>query len=320
MAEQAAKSSHGSKVTLTNWKRLTNVPANVNLSGVVQPGVHWREYLVFLDHGNKQLYLYHIKIGVWSALFSTDMCDPATVCPLAVYDQDLILLSSNGVIYKYFMESGHWKVFDKLNDSLLNLSKEFVGSAILASISDQQVSLFLLCQVNTTPYNYPHTAKIKCLNLRRFQNSRWFPVQLNCSPSDVAILDKTVSNISYAIVQSNLYVNINGSDVYCINTQNYVSKIPALTSLTKTTICSVKDTMFSFGGQDIGKQPSSDVSCYNPHTKEWEPAGYMRTCRYSVFAVPLLRDDNNVDIFVVGGKFIESADCKVAEKCEVNTC
>ena len=319
MAEQAAKSSYGSKVTLTNWKRLTNVPANVNFSGVVQPGVHWREYLVFLDHGNKQLYLYHIKIGVWSALFSTDMCDPATVCPLAVYDQDLILLSSNGVIYKYFMESGHWKVFDKLNDSLLNLSKEFVDSAILASIADQQVSLFLLCQVNTTTYNY--ACKKKCLHLRQFQNSRWSsPVELYGSPSDAAILDKTVSNISYAIVQSNLYVNIDGSGVYCISTRNrHISTIP-LPSLTKTTICSVKDTLFSFGGQDVGKQPSSDVSCYNPHTKEWEPAGYMRTCRYSVFAVPLLRDENNVDIFVVGGKFIESADCKVAEKCEVNTC
>ena len=82
-------------VTLTNWKRLTNIPANVNVSGFVQPGVHWREFLIFLDSSSHQLYLYHIKMSVWSTMISNDICTSANGCPLAVFgeDQDLVLAS-----------------------------------------------------------------------------------------------------------------------------------------------------------------------------------------------------------------------------------
>ena len=310
-------------VTLTNWKRLSNVPANVNLSRFVQPGVHWREFLVFLDH---QLYLYHIKMGVWSALFSNGMCSPAKGCPLAVFDddQDLVLLSSNGSIYKYFLESGQWKIFDKLSDCRPRFSKSrsFVLDSVFL-VSDQPKSLVLLWQEYERPYSFQvslstqeddYFCATKYLYVRRFQNSKTSdPVKLAYK----SFLCQTVSHISYAISQSNLYVNIDGSVIYCINNQNVVSTIP-LPPLTKTTICSVKDNMFSFGGLDTETQPNSDVSRYNSDTNKWEPIGYMYSCRYSVTAVPFVQEESGVNsVFIVGGKFGESTECKITEICDV---
>ena len=76
-----------------------------------------------------------------------------------------------------------------------------------------------------------------------------------------------------------------------------------LPSLSRFTISSANDTVFSFGGMDEDGQLSSDVNRYNRATKEWEPAGYMRSCRYSVIVSSFHKDDENVDtgIIVVGG-------------------
>ena len=329
----AATPNKNTKVTLTNWKRLPNVPANVDLCGFVQPGVHWREYLVFLSWPNDSrpqnkrlyLYLYHLKMGMWSVMLSKNDIDPAKGCPLTVFDsdQDLILVSSSGRILKYAVENLQWMEFGELSGYDHN-SGCTLDSVVLASTADLPQSLFLLWQgskeeVNESTGRY---FKRNHLYVFKFQNSKWTePVEL----VDDVFLRQGVAHLSYAISRSNLYVNIDGSVIYCINAQNVVSKIP-LPSLTKTTICSVKDTMFSFGGQDDDQQPSSDVNRYNPHTKEWEPAGYMRSCRYSVTAVPLFRENDNVDIFIIGGDlgqtkeflgFDNSVHCRIAEVCEV---
>ena len=75
-----------------------------------------------------------------------------------------------------------------------------------------------------------------------------------------------------------------------------------LPSLNRFTICSANDTVFTFGGMDEDGQLSSDISQYNPATNEWEPAGYMRSCRYSAIVSSFQKDDENVDtgIIVVG--------------------
>ena len=306
-------------VTLTNWKRLTNIPANVNVSDFVQAGVHWREFLVFLDSSSYQLYLYHIKMSVWSSMISNDICSPAKGCPLAVFgeDQDLVLVSSNGCAYKYFMESGHWKIFDKLaGDHCPCITPGYRLDSVFL-VSDQPQSLILLWQEMQYDSTYTYNNSTKRLYLRRFQTSQWTdPVEL----VNNNFLRQTVSHISYAISQSNLYVNMDGSVIlYCINAQNAVSKIPLPSALTKTTIFAVRDTMFSFGGQDMGKQPNSVVSRYNPDTKEWDPDGYMLSCRYSVSAILLCQNRYNVEkVFVVGGKFVESADCRITEVCDID--
>ena len=341
-SEKVEATSPNEKVALTNWKRLPCVPAEVCMSQCVQPGVHWREYIVFLDGTSDRLYLYHIKMGIWSTLISKRPFNSAEGCPLAVFgashdDQDLILVSNFGRIYKYFVETGRWKIFDKLNtyDQLqfnniitttYSIKCVFLATVNTTMSSDQpQSSVLLLWQEDNSESSDVH------LYLRRFQNSEWTdPIELK---GTYAFLDEEVSHISYAISQSNLYVNIDaygGSDIYCINNQNVMSTIPLPTLLTKTTICSVKDTMFSFGGQvedDEQEQPSSDVNRYNPGTMEWEPAGYMRSCRYSVIVTPILLDKAD-KIFVVGGDFGEVTDsdsetelthhCRIAEICDIS--
>ena len=89
------------KVTLTNWKRLSNVPPSVNLDGVMQQGVHWREFLVFLDASKVQLHLYHLKMGIWSSMDSINLCCPARGCPLTVFQGNLIMLSKANDVYNY---------------------------------------------------------------------------------------------------------------------------------------------------------------------------------------------------------------------------
>ena len=90
-----------------------------------------------------------------------------------------------------------------------------------------------------------------------------------------------------------------------------------------STICAVNDTMFSFGGKDEDNQPNSDVYRYNSVADEWEPAGYMRSSRYSVTVSTFLKDKDNTDIIVIGGVLGESEDpkvtltCRIAEVCEV---
>ena len=76
---------------------------------------------------------------------------------------------------------------------------------------------------------------------------------------------------------------------------------------------------------DEDGQPSSDVNRYNPATNEWESAGYMRSCRYSVVVSSFQKNDENVDIIVVGGVLGEIRQpqatliSRIAEICEVGT-
>ena len=85
-------------------------------------------------------------------------------------------------------------------------------------------------------------------------------------------------------MQADLYVYTGSSYMYVVHTQLkegekvVVKSITLPLSLTLSKICSVNDTLFSFGGRDHDNQPSSDVNRYNPDTKKWEPAGYMRSC------------------------------------------
>ena len=64
----------GSKVTLTNWKRVAITPFEIPADGPAQ-AVHWRDYVVLFDVRKKEMYLYHHRCGIWSAAstFSDDL-------------------------------------------------------------------------------------------------------------------------------------------------------------------------------------------------------------------------------------------------------
>ena len=117
-----------------------------------------------------------------------------------------------------------------------------------------------------------------------------------------------------------------------MNTEQHTAKRLKVTSIPSaplaiSTVCGVNNTIFSFGGMDEDGQPSSDVFRYNLGTKEWEPAGYMRSSRYSITVLPFFRDHSkeNIDIIAVGGTFGEDKDkepptvlkCRIAEICKV---
>lgn len=307
-----------SKVTtLTNWKRLANVPDNINVTGLVQ-AVHWCDYIVFLDDKNI-VYLYHLKWGIWSSMNSMNLCTAASGCPLGVFRKDLIMVESGGSgIYKFSMDTGHWIPHESLNTSFNNDCYGTTVKHVILVISSDRQSLFVLFQTAT---NYRTD-----LYLRRFQGSSW-------SKTDEQLRSAFLgtAKVSYAVVKADLYV-CTGTVIYIVHTQLkegdkvMVSNVCLPQSLTMLTICGVNDTVFSFGGKDRDNQPSSDVNRYNPATKKWEPAGYMRSCRFSVITSPFVRDSkDDVEVLVVGGYLGGTTTpdtlltCCIAESCEVST-
>ena len=245
--------------------------------------------------------------------------------PVAVLKQDLLILSVRGDMYKFIVETGHWRSEDflRIQDDVLKdqLSLQFgsvqisCSNVILVSTSNQQ-SLIALLQKSST--------KVEHLYLMQFRDSSWSGVK----ELQKAFLTNKITRPSYALSGSNLYVNT-GSGIYCIDTNDKGEKVMVteicLPSLSRFTIYSANDTVFWLGGMDEDGQPSSDVNRYNPATNEWEPAGYMRSCRYSVIVSSFQKDDENVDIIVVGGVLGETHQpqatliSRIAEICEVGT-
>ena len=60
---------NGSKVTLTNWKRVANTPFEISSDGPVQ-AVHWRDYVVLFDVRRTKMYLYHHRCRIWSGIYT----------------------------------------------------------------------------------------------------------------------------------------------------------------------------------------------------------------------------------------------------------
>jgi hypothetical protein len=320
------------KVTLTNWKRVANSPFEIPAGGPVQ-AVHWGDYIVLFDVRKKEMHLYHHKCGMWSAVYtcSNDLRNASVFVgcsmPVAVLKQDLLLLSNRGDMYKFKVEIGHWKMdnFLRIQDDILGDEFSKLGSGrqiscsnvVLVSTFDQQ-SLIALLQKSIASNGSEH------LYLKQFRDSDWSGAR----EIQRAFLPNKSTRVSYALSGSNLYVNTIAS-IYCIDINDKGEKITVteicLPSLNRFTICSANDTMFSFGGMDEDGQPSSDVNRYNASTNEWEPAGYMRSCRYSVIASSFQKDEDNVDIIVVGGVLGEIQQpqatlvCRIAEICEVGT-
>lgn len=327
--EEAPRSASNKVLTLTNWKRLPNVPPSVNLGGMVQPGVYWREFLVFLVASPKtQLYLYHLKSSVWSSMDSINLCKPAAGCPLAVFEGSLVLFSSSGSIYSHVMETGRWKQSAKLSSNLNSTSGQ--EAVVLVSTGSVDKTPLLLLSKDHPPGLTSRGKGSSYLCLRQFQASKWSPpMKLRYSFLDNI---RVPTRISYATSQSNLYV-CNGSIIYCINPtitcavdQVEVSTVDVSSlGLTSVSICSVNETIFSFGGKDEDDQPTSSVYRYSSQTKEWEPAGYMRSCRFSATVTPYVPQDgttDNTNIIVVGGEYGSVKDstvlpCQIAEVCEV---
>jgi N-acetylneuraminic acid mutarotase len=91
----------------------------------------------------------------------------------------------------------------------------------------------------------------------------------------------------------------------------------------KSPLCAVGGCLFAFGGKDEDNQPFSSVYRFVEKTNTWREAGYMNTARYSAtVAIFQHKDEDLVDVFVVGGYLGENSEmklgCRITDKCEVS--
>ena len=91
----------------------------------------------------------------------------------------------------------------------------------------------------------------------------------------------------------------------------------------KSPLCAVGGYLFAFGGKDGDNQPFSSIYRFVEETNTWKEAGYMTTARYgAAVAIFQHKDDDLVDVFVIGGYLGENSKmklgCCITDKCELS--
>ena len=91
----------------------------------------------------------------------------------------------------------------------------------------------------------------------------------------------------------------------------------------KSPLCAVGGYLFAFGGKDEDNQPFSSIYRFVEETNTWKEAGYMTTARYGAAVATFQhKDDDLVDIFVIGGYLGENSKmklgCCITDKCELS--
>ena len=81
---------------LSNWKRLSNTPHDLFESTAVQ----WLGFIAVIDVQGNYCLLYHVKWNVWSQLPEFP-CNLASGCPLACFNDKLLALAQNGILYEF---------------------------------------------------------------------------------------------------------------------------------------------------------------------------------------------------------------------------
>lgn len=320
-------------ITLTNWKRLVNTTIQFNVERA--QALTWNDYVVVIASDSRNiLHLYHLKHGLWSQITVKSQnvnveevmcnCDVQEVNPpvyyvvnsltFAVYEGNLIFLSTDSGSMSKF-SANRWVECPELKLNLINPQRPAILASEASLFNHTSDSLIVL---ESRDGSSLHT-------FRYLQNSQWSqPSKLQKS---ICVSDRRVGiyHISFVTVRGYMYIS-NGIRTYCIDTSKAAESIP-VSEITRLplhlfTISIVEDTLLAFGGKDEDNQPSSDVYRYNPHSKVWKPAGYMRNARYGVIVAPVPQDENT-DVIVIGGYLGERSikdrilSC-ITELCEVS--
>ena len=315
--------------TLTNWKRLTNITNVFNVESA--QALVWNGYIVIaVGTAPQTLHFYHLAHELWSnvsAVSSSYYGGYLNMCPgctLTTHGAKLLMLSIEGDVHE--LCGNKWIIRPELKVTNPGLSASRPAIFTSSSLSDDTPhSLVLLESQNGCSLH----------SFRYFQTSQWS--QQRSLKRDIYVFPPQPSQsvyqssqyhyqTSFAAKKGSIYV-CDGKQVHCIDLRNPEAEtIPvvdiARLPLLQYTISSVDGTLFAFGGKDEDNQPSSDVYRYSPCSEVWEPAGYMRSARYSALVIPVT-ENGNTKIVVIGGNLgwtnKECLHSHVMESCEVHT-
>ena len=325
---QATDTGERSKVTLTNWVRLTNAPLLLPRPSAVQ----WNEYLFLLANNGTTL-LYHTKHGIWSTLSRCEAALREGPPPLVPHEGQILTVTTDNSTAHFDFNLGEWKTnYDYLKSQSTKQHKvRLITSTSSNRYEDNQhrgwIGSFKGCLVAIVDPS-EHTAKTSYYNvLQRQSKSDWKTIcRLSETPLESAAM---VGGDLYVLAGGKMFKitipeNEESASQQCTPVQqpathrnvpvasNYTpyyreTTFPQPASVTKplfegSTLHVVKDTLFAFGGRDKDNQPTSDVLRYNPDTDSWESAGYMRSARYNV-AMATVQQNDNLDVMAIGGSF-----------------
>ncbi len=95
--------SQGSKVTLTNWVRLSNAPLLLPRASAVQ----WNDY-VFVLASNDTALLYHNKHNIWSMLPKPPYSYLSPTQAMTLHNGKILTMSANGEVSTFNPQLCRW--------------------------------------------------------------------------------------------------------------------------------------------------------------------------------------------------------------------
>ena len=317
---------------LSTWKRLSNTPHDLSESTAVQ----WLGFIAVIDVRGNCL-LFHVKWNVWSQLPKLPG-NLAKGCPLACFDDKLLALAQNGILYEFIPRISQWKT-----NQTLDLGK-LCGQVGVQTQQPAYVE-FASCG-NTLFVIYMHqTQQTGSVNqqrglqrsqpatnletfLKMYDGSSWsHPSPLN--------LDQNVPRLSITTHSpSTIYINTDHA-VYSIqvspqsasSTSKDIDLELKVTThspppLERSTLCMVDDSLFAFGGKDEDSQPFANVYQYIQETDSWQVVGCMGSSRYGVAIAVFKGEEESDNVFVVGGCLGGSTQatngCRIIESCKIS--
>ena len=324
------------KVTLTNWKRLTNTAVQFDIR-YAQGAFFWRDYVaVFSYNSPRELHIYHLRQGIWSKITAIDStgslgstaCTPVVGHAYTVYNGDLIFLSMYGNVSKFITD--RWCECPEMNIQWNNPPYAIFATA--AVLGDSRSSLIVLEAKSESDNKLFSLCTFRYLQASE-ANSQWSqPCKLQksilCHVLDMYNRPVYKYHITFAAIQGYVFVS-NGIQTFSLNLISRSAEIIPVAEITQLphsmyTIASVENTLFAFGGRDEDNQPTSDVYRYNSAANIWEAAGYMRNARYGVTVTSVVQEDSGlIDVFAIGGcvgvlnNSTQSLISRVTESCEV---
>ncbi|XP_064391790.1 uncharacterized protein LOC135339578 [Halichondria panicea] len=110
MDTHSPTSSQKSKVTLTNWVRLSNAPLLLSRASAVQ----WNDYVFVLASDGRALF-YHSKHNIWSMLPKSPYTSANLAPALTLYKGRILTTSVNGEMSTFDSQLCQWTVVKDLN-------------------------------------------------------------------------------------------------------------------------------------------------------------------------------------------------------------
>ena len=331
--------SQGSKVTLTNWVRLSNAPLLLPRASAVQ----WNDYVFVLASDGTAL-LYHSKHNMWSMLPKSPYTSFNFNQALTLHNGQILTMSESGEVSTFDPQLCQWtaltdmKMFEGSGPRIIASDNNILYSVVDFKSQVQQQQYVgrggrMVLQAPPTP---KHT---DCTVFSYDPSSKWEKIcEIASSPLKSAAVvggtlfvqagekmfkltlptqPKVAANLKLPQPPATIGVGL-GFSTHALPVHHTGNSLPPSSiprnlppqQLQFTTACAsptyagstlhvVKNSLFSFGGRDKDNQPTSDVLRYNPDTDTWESAGYMRSCRYNVAAVTV--QDTTIDVIVLGG-------------------